>query len=53
MAKDKEQEIRLHFLAEAEEYLDNLESDLLGLGSNEVSGQKIDKTYCKNILCYN
>ncbi len=31
---DKEQEIRLQFLEEAREYLDTIESGLLGLGSN-------------------
>lgn len=42
MAKDKEQEVRLHFLVEAEEYFNDLESGLLGLGSGGVSRQKID-----------
>ncbi|MDJ0509847.1 MAG: response regulator [Crocosphaera sp.] len=42
MAKDKEQEVRLHFLGEAEEYFNDLESGLLGLGSHGVSRQKID-----------
>ena len=42
MAKDKEQEVRLHFLGEAEEYFNDLESGLLGLGSDGVSRQQMD-----------
>ncbi len=42
MANDKEQEVRLHFLGEAEEYFNDLESGLLGLGSDGVSRQQMD-----------
>jgi chemotaxis family two-component system sensor histidine kinase/response regulator PixL len=42
MAKDKEQEVRLQFLGEAQEYFNDLESGLLGLGSHGVSRQDID-----------
>jgi chemosensory pili system protein ChpA (sensor histidine kinase/response regulator) len=43
MSVDKEQEIRLQFLEEAQEYLDTIESGLIGLSSGGVDGQTIDK----------
>ncbi|PSB02975.1 hybrid sensor histidine kinase/response regulator [Merismopedia glauca] len=42
MAQDKEQEVKLHFLVEAEEYLDTIESGLLGLGTRGINRQIID-----------
>lgn len=42
MLDDKELQVRLQFLEEAGEYLDSIESGLIGLGSNQVSPQQID-----------
>ena len=42
MSDDKELQVRLQFLEEAGEYLDNMESGLLGLGSGQVKAQEID-----------
>ena len=39
---DTEQQIRLNFLEEAEEYLDRMESHLLGIATVEVDAQKVD-----------
>lgn len=42
MSQDKEREIQLQFLEEAQEYLDTIESVLLGLTGNHIDGQKMD-----------
>jgi chemosensory pili system protein ChpA (sensor histidine kinase/response regulator) len=42
MAQDKEHEIRCQFLDEAQEYLNTLDSALLGLADSRVDGQKIN-----------
>lgn len=42
MSDDKELQVRLQFLEEAKEYLDNIESGLLGLGSGQVNSQQMD-----------
>ena len=42
MSKDKELEIQLQFLEEAEEYLDTIESTLLGLASKSIDAQEMD-----------
>lgn len=42
MAQDKERQIRLQFLDEAQEYLDSIESILLGLGDRGLSSTQID-----------
>ena len=39
---DTEQQIRLNFLDEAEEYFDRMESSLLGLADTAVDPQKVD-----------
>lgn len=39
---DKEWQIRLNFLDEAEEYFDKMESNLLGLGTSAVDPKKVD-----------
>ena len=39
---DTEQQIRLNFLDEAEEYLDQMESNLLGLADTVIDTQKVD-----------
>jgi two-component system, chemotaxis family, sensor histidine kinase and response regulator PixL len=39
---DKEQEVKLHFLGEAQEYLDTIESGLLGIGTRGVDRQEMD-----------
>ena len=39
---DTEQQIRLNFLDEADDYFEDMESHLLGLASNIVEPQKID-----------
>ena len=39
---DTEQQIRLNFLEEAEEYLDRMESNLLGLSETQIDPQKVD-----------
>jgi chemotaxis family two-component system sensor histidine kinase/response regulator PixL len=42
MSKDKELEIQLQFLDEAQEYLDTIEAALLGLASRGIDSQKIN-----------
>ena len=42
MSDDKELQVRLQFLEEAGEYLDTIESNLLGLGSGSVNSQQMD-----------
>lgn len=42
MSQDKEREIQLQFLEEAQEYLDTIESVLLGLASSHIDGQQMD-----------
>ncbi|NET09268.1 MAG: response regulator [Merismopedia sp. SIO2A8] len=42
MSKDKELEIQLQFLEEAQEYLDTIESVLVGLASSAIDGHKMD-----------
>lgn len=42
MSEDKELQVRLQFLEEAREYIDDMESGLLGLGSGQVNPQQID-----------
>jgi two-component system, chemotaxis family, sensor histidine kinase and response regulator PixL len=42
MSDDKELQVRLQFLEEAGEYLDNIESGLLGLGLGQVTSQQMD-----------
>ena len=42
MSQDKELEIQLQFLEEAQEYLDTIESVLLDLAGNQIGGQKMD-----------
>jgi chemosensory pili system protein ChpA (sensor histidine kinase/response regulator) len=42
MSNDKELQVRLQFLEEAQEYLDNMESGLLGLGTGQVNPQQMD-----------
>ena len=42
MSQDKEREIQLLFLEEAQEYLDTIESVLLGLSSSHIDGQQMD-----------
>ncbi|MGB5596767.1 MAG: response regulator [Crocosphaera sp.] len=42
MTQDKEKEVRLQFLGEAQEYFNDLESGLLGLGTHGVNRQEID-----------
>jgi chemosensory pili system protein ChpA (sensor histidine kinase/response regulator) len=42
MSEDKEKEVKLLFLEEAVDYLNNMESGLLGLGSKTVDRQTID-----------
>ena len=44
MSEDKEQEIRIQFLAEAEDYLSTIESELLGLSSNPLAAQNLEAT---------
>lgn len=43
MAQDKEREIQLQFLEEAEDYLQTIESGLLGLSAGEVERQAMDR----------
>ncbi|ACB53665.1 CheA signal transduction histidine kinase [Crocosphaera subtropica ATCC 51142] len=43
MTQDKEKKVRLQFLTEAQEYLNNLESGLLGLGTHGIHRQQIDR----------
>ena len=42
MSQDKEREIQLQFLEEAIEYLDTIESVLLGLSGSHIDGQQMD-----------
>ena len=42
MANDREREVRLKFLEEAQEYLNDMETGLLGLGSGEIERQRMD-----------
>lgn len=42
---DKEQEIKLQFLEEAQEYLNTMESGLLGLSSGDVNSNAIDAIF--------
>ena len=42
MSEDKELQVRLQFLEEAREYIDHMESGLLGLGSGKVNSQQMD-----------
>jgi chemosensory pili system protein ChpA (sensor histidine kinase/response regulator) len=42
MSQDKEREIQLQFLEEAQEYLDTIESVLLDLASSHIDAQKMD-----------
>ncbi|MDJ0713212.1 MAG: response regulator [Prochloraceae cyanobacterium] len=42
MADDRERAVRLKFLEEAQEYLDNIETQLLGIGAGNVDRQRID-----------
>ena len=42
MTQDKENEVKLGFLEEAEEYLNNIESGLLGLGSGSIEQSRLD-----------
>ncbi len=42
MLQDKEREVRLLFLTEAQEYLDQVESDLLNLGQGEINRSILD-----------
>ncbi|GAB4523989.1 MAG: hybrid sensor histidine kinase/response regulator [Pleurocapsa sp.] len=42
MSEDKELQVRLQFLEEAQEYIDNMESGLLGLGAGKVNSQQMD-----------
>ncbi|MGQ4650715.1 response regulator [Lyngbya aestuarii] len=42
MSQDKELEIQLQFLEEAQEYLDTIESVLLDLAGGHIDGQKMD-----------
>jgi two-component system, chemotaxis family, sensor histidine kinase and response regulator PixL len=38
----QEQQVRLQFLEEAQDYVDQMESGLLGLGSGDVKGKQLD-----------
>ncbi len=42
ITSDQEQQVKLQFLDEATDYLDTLESGLLGLGTGEVSDKQLD-----------
>lgn len=42
MTQDKEKQVRLQFLTEAQDYLNTLESGLLGLGNHGINRQEID-----------
>lgn len=42
MGQDKELEIRLQFLEEATEYLNTIESGMLGLATTQVNNQRLD-----------
>ncbi|WP_107671144.1 hybrid sensor histidine kinase/response regulator [Cyanothece sp. BG0011] len=43
MTQDKEKQVRLKFLTEAQDYLNELESGLLGLGTHGIKRQEIDR----------
>ena len=42
MSQDKEHEVRLQFLEKAQDYLNNIESGLLGIGTQGVDKQGLD-----------
>jgi chemosensory pili system protein ChpA (sensor histidine kinase/response regulator) len=42
MAEDREKQLRLQFLDEAEEYLNNIESELLGFGSCTIESKNLE-----------
>ena len=42
ITSDREQQIKLQFLDEATDYLDTIESGLLGLGTGKVTGKQLD-----------
>jgi two-component system, chemotaxis family, sensor histidine kinase and response regulator PixL len=42
ITSDREQQIKLQFLEEATDYLDSIESGLIGLGTGQVSGKELD-----------
>ncbi|MCP2732224.1 response regulator [Limnofasciculus baicalensis] len=42
MSQEKENEIRIQFLEEAEEYLDTIETTLLGIASKSIDAQEMD-----------
>jgi two-component system, chemotaxis family, sensor histidine kinase and response regulator PixL len=42
ITSDQEQQVKLQFLEEATDYLDTIESGLLGLGSGAVTGKQLD-----------
>ncbi len=42
ITSDQEQQVKLQFLEEATDYLDAIESGLLGLGSGAVAGKELD-----------
>jgi two-component system, chemotaxis family, sensor histidine kinase and response regulator PixL len=42
ITSDQEQQVKLQFLDEATDYLDTLESGLLGLGTGKVTGKQLD-----------
>ncbi|WP_310413464.1 response regulator [Chamaesiphon sp. OTE_8_metabat_110] len=42
ITSDREQQIKLQFLDEAIDYLDTIESGLLGLGTGKVTGKQLD-----------
>ena len=44
MPEDKEQEIRIQFLAEAKEYLGSIESELLGLSNRNLQPKSLEAT---------
>ncbi len=44
MSEDKEQEIRIQFLAEAKEYLGSIESELLGLSNRNLQPNSLEGT---------
>jgi two-component system, chemotaxis family, sensor histidine kinase and response regulator PixL len=42
ITSDQEQQVKLQFLEEATDYLDTIESGLLGLGTGKVTGKQLD-----------
>ena len=42
ITSDQEQQVKLQFLDEATDYLDTLESGLLGLGAGKVTDKQLD-----------